>query len=106
METIVIKLNPELLENPDLDLRYKIPDRIEELSNKKIMDNGYDYLEGRNNPIGIWMKTELAEENYKFIVDVFKKERFLENDLSKSAEIYISKADCDELENCKKVYPL
>ena len=106
METIVIKLNPELLENPDLDLRYALPDRIEELSDKKIMDNGYDYFEGRNNPIGIWMKTESAKQTYSFIVDILKKEMFLGNDLSKSAEIYISKVDCDEFENCKKVYPL
>lgn len=106
METIVIKLNSGLLENPDLDLRYVIPDKIEELSNNKIMDNGYDYLEERNNPIGIWLRTECAEENYPLIIDIFKKELFLENDLSKSAEIYISKVDCDKLENCKKVYPL
>lgn len=106
METIVIKLNTVLLANPDLDLRYMVSDRIEELSNKKIMDNGYDYLEGQNNPIGIWMKTESAEQNYQFIIDILKKEMFLENDLSKSAEIYISKVDCDEFQNCKKVYPL
>lgn len=106
METIVIKLNPELLENPDLDLRYSVPDRIEELSDKKIIDNGYDYLEGQDNVIGIWMKTESAEQNYPFIIDIIKKEIFLENDLSKSAEIYISKIDCDEFKNCKKVYPL
>lgn len=106
METIVIKLNPELLENADLDLRYIVPDRIEELSNKKIMDNGYDYLEDKSNSMGIWMKTESAEQNYPIIIDIFKKEMFFENDLSKSAEIYISKVDCDEFENCKKVYPL
>ncbi|MBW6409054.1 hypothetical protein [Clostridium weizhouense] len=106
METIVIKLTPELLENPDLDLCYRVPDRIKQLSDKKIMDNGYDYLEGKNNPIGIWMKTTSAEQNYPFIIDILKKEIFLENDLSKSVEIYISKADCDELKNCKKVYPL
>lgn len=76
METIVIKLNPGLLENPDLDLCYMIPDRIEKLSKKKIMDNGYDYLEDENNPIGIWMKTESAEQNYPFIIDLFKKKMF------------------------------
>lgn len=52
------------------------------------------------------MKTELAEQNYPFIIEILKKKMFLKNDLSKSAEIYISKADCDEFENCKKVYPL
>ena len=31
MQTIVIVLNPGKLENPDLDLRYQIPDRIEEI---------------------------------------------------------------------------
>lgn len=106
METIVIKLNAELLENPDLDLCYIVPSKIEELSLKKIIDNGYDYLEGQNNPIGIWLKTESAEENYQFIIDLFKKELFIGNDLSRSAEIYISKADCDEFESCEKVYPL
>lgn len=30
MQTIIIVLNPTKLENPDLDLRYFIPDRIEE----------------------------------------------------------------------------
>lgn len=29
MQTIIIVLHPEKLENPDLDLRYCIPDRIE-----------------------------------------------------------------------------
>ena len=40
MQTIVIVLNPGKLENPDLDLRYQIPDRIEELSGGLIKDNG------------------------------------------------------------------
>lgn len=32
MQTIIIVLNPGKLENPDIDLRYCIPDRIEEIS--------------------------------------------------------------------------
>ena len=30
MQTIIVLLNPGMLENADLDLRYRIPDRIEE----------------------------------------------------------------------------
>ena len=33
MQTIIIVLSPAKLKNPDLDLRYCIPDRIEEVSN-------------------------------------------------------------------------
>ena len=31
--------------NPDLDLRYCVPDRITELTNDGIRDNGYDYID-------------------------------------------------------------
>ncbi len=64
MQTIVIVLNPAKLENPDLDLRYCIADRVEEVSNGTIQDNGYDYIdaeEGQPGPLmGIWLKTESA----------------------------------------------
>ena len=29
MQTIIVLLNPGKLENPDMDLRYAVPDRIE-----------------------------------------------------------------------------
>lgn len=32
MQTIVVILNPGKLENPDMDLCYCVPDRIEEVS--------------------------------------------------------------------------
>lgn len=105
METIILKLNPNVLTNPDLDLCYVVPEEIESLSNGLIMDNGYDYLEEINNTIGIWMKAECAKESYLDIIEILKKHLFLENDLSKSCEIYISESDCDSFENCRKVYP-
>ena len=39
MQTIIVLLNPGMLENADLDLRYRIPDRIEEVSNSLIQSN-------------------------------------------------------------------
>ena len=45
MQTIVILLDPGKLINPDLDLRYLIPDRIMELTDGAIQDNGYDYID-------------------------------------------------------------
>lgn len=108
MQTIIILLNPSKLENPDLDLRYNIPDRIEEISDGSIEDNGYDYIEigDRDDILGIWLETELADKSYPVIVKLFQEEKFLGNDLSLSAEIYISEKETEEnLENCTKVFP-
>lgn len=107
MQTIIIKLTPEKLENPDLDLCYSIPDRIEEVSNGKILDNGYDYLDdapGSLSSIGIWLKTDSAREDYPMIVELFCKEKIMGNDLSSSVEIYISENDTEDIENCTLVY--
>ena len=109
MQTIIIVLNPAKLKNPDLDLRYCISDRIEEVSNGAIQDNGYDYIdteEGQPGPLmGIWLETESAKERFPVIIKLFQEERFKENDLSMAAEIYISENDTEDLENCTLVYP-
>ena len=109
METIIVLLNPGKMGNPDLDLRYEIPDRLEEAVSGRIQDNGYDYVdaaEGEPGPLlGIWLKTESAEENWPLVEKLFREETFKGNDLSKSAEIYISKEDTAELGNCVRVFP-
>lgn len=103
MQTIIIRLFPEKLENADLDLRYYIPERIEEITDGVVQDNGYDYLE--ENALALWMQTENAASAYPEIVKLFREETFMGNDLSLSAELYISEKDTDELENCRLVYP-
>ncbi len=45
MQTIIIVLNPGKLTNPDLDLRYLIPDRVSEITEGAVRDNGYDYID-------------------------------------------------------------
>lgn len=110
MQTMIIVLNPAKLDNPDLDLRYDIPDRIAEISNGAIQDNGYDYIDiegGRKDAplMGIWLETESAEENLPLIIKLFQEEKFKGNDLSQSAEIYISENETEDLENCTLVFP-
>lgn len=109
MQTIIVLLNPGKLENPDMDLCYCVPDRIEEISNSVIQGNYYDYIdteEGQPGPLmGIWLETENASENWTMISELFQNETFKGNDLSKSAQIYISENDTDELENCTLVFP-
>ena len=109
MQTIVIVLNPGELRNPDLDLRYRISVRIAELTSGNIQDNGYDYIdteEGMPGPLlGIWLKTEDAGKDWSVVLNILQKEKFLENDLSLSAKIYVSEKEAEDVENCTLVYP-
>lgn len=107
MQTIIILLDPGKLENPDMDLRYCVPDRIEEASGSAIQDNGYDFVDTEEGGpwMGIWLKTENAGKNWPVISRLLQSEKFKGNDLSVSAQIYISENDTDDIENCTLVFP-
>ncbi len=103
METIIIKLDSRKLDNPDLDIRYLLPDEIEKYTDNKVSDNGYDYI--TDMELGIWLETEDAKAYLDPILHLLKEKKFCGNDLSKTAEIYISHAEAAELKECEKVYP-
>ena len=103
MQTIVVLLYPERLENPNADLRYDVPERIEVDTNGKIINDGYDYLE--EDQMAIYLQAEDAKTAYPWIVELFQKEQFCENDLSKTAEIYISEKEFADISECEKVFP-
>ena len=109
MQTIIVTLNPGKLENADMDLRYSVSDRIEEVSDSLIQGNGYDFIDtedGQPGPLmGIWLASENAGETWHIVSELFQSEKFMGNDLSLSAQIYISEYDPGDLENCMLVFP-
>ena len=44
MPTIALRLDPRELINPDLDIRYALPDLLVERSGGVLSDDGYDYV--------------------------------------------------------------
>ena len=58
--------------------------------------------------MGIWLKTENANEHWHIVKEVFQREKFIGNDLSLSVQIYISEKDTDDftddLKNCVLVF--
>lgn len=105
METVLIKLNPQKLVNPDLDLCYVLPERLEEITDGIVTDHGYEYLEDTLNSIGIWLQTGCADKAYPLVVEALKQETFCGNDLSQAVEIYISSLEAADLQDCCYVYP-
>lgn len=104
MQTIVIVLDSTKMANPDLDIRYILPERIEEYTNNSIKDNGYDYIS--DTELGLWLETDDSANNVEKIIQLIKTETFLENDLSNVADIFVSEEECAEIQHCRKVYPL
>ena len=102
MQTILITLDSTQMDNPDLDIRYILPDRIDEYTDGAVTDNGYDYLD--NDVMALWLETEDAAGNVGKVIELIESEAILENDLKKAAVVYISEEDCAEIEQCKKVY--
>jgi len=96
MGSIAIKLVPDRLHNPDLDLRYIIPDRISELTGGRVEDNGYDYIDDGggegNDSMVIFMRSENPAEDVRLVLDALRRETFLDNDIHEAAVV----ATCEE----------
>ncbi len=95
MQTIIITLDSDKMGNPDLDIRYVLPDRIDEYTDGVVTDNGYDYLD--DDIMGIWLETYDAAGNVAKVIRLIESEEILENDLTKAAQVFISEEDCAEL---------
>ena len=101
MQTIIIVLDSTKMSNPDLDICYSLPDRIESLTDGRVRNNGYDYLSGTE--IGIWLETEDAEANVNDILELLKNETLSDNELSKSTVVYIYEDECADIENSERI---
>lgn len=101
MQTIIVELNSKLLDNPSLDVIYQLPTYIEEVTDSKIYDNGYDYLDKQR--IALWLACDNAKEDVLTVIDILKSREFCNNDLSKTAKVYWSAEDCAEIENAEQI---
>ena len=104
-QSIIISMDSRKMENPDLDIRYTLPDRIEEWSQGAVQDNGYDYVGEEGHILAVWLKTEDAEGWWPKILGLLKTERFEDNDLSRSAQVLVSEKPNAELAGCRQVWP-
>ncbi len=105
MAAIVISMDSRKMENPDLDIRYILPDRIEEWSGGAVTDDGYDYVDEDGHILAVWLETEDAEGWWPKVVELLKAEQFMDNDLSQSALVLISEESGADYDQCRQVYP-
>jgi hypothetical protein len=92
MTDLVLTLNPQQLENPDLDLRYVVPDLMSARSNGNIRDEGYDYedQQGSSSPLmAIFLSVIDLPAALKTIGQVLSDEDVLGNRLAPAAALYL-----------------
>lgn len=109
-ETIVLVLDPGTLENPDLDLRCAVPEQVEAFTEGAVRDQGFSYLEtppGRPGPLMcLFLQTQSsAAGQWPRVLALLRERRFLDNDLSQSAELYLAPHPQAAPEDWVKVYP-
>ena len=97
MITIAIRLDPARMANPDADLRYLIPDRIQEATDNRVSDDGYDYLD--DDTMIIFMNAT-SPDNLTAVLEILQKETFCENKILDTAVIGL-----DSGEGYVVVYP-
>jgi hypothetical protein len=102
MATIILRLDPQLLENPDADIRYRLPDLLAERSGGAISDDGYDYASGPDDTplLILFLKASRLKSALACIRDVIENVRVLENDLRQGVVVAVERKGSREV-----VYP-
>ena len=88
MATVILRLDPAKLGNPDLDLRYVLPELIVARSGGRLTDEGYDYADddgGAAPCLLLFLGAEDADAALPVVLEILKTERVLDNDLSSVA---------------------
>lgn len=88
MPTIALRLDPRELNNPDLDIRYVLPEMLVERSGGALSDDGYDYV-GECSYIIIYMQTSDVEIGVRCVLDAIETCRVLDNDLRGSIVVAV-----------------
>lgn len=99
MESIVIKIDPDKLINPDLDIRYLLPDMLIAQSNGIIEDAGYDYASDESTLL-LFFKVHNLAQAIACIREIVANQTLLGNSLAAAATVAVRHNDSYEV-----VYP-
>lgn len=74
-------------------MRYLIPAKIEELTNKEVTDDGYDYLDDKESSMLIFLQCKNPEVDVVKVLDIIRKVDFLGNRILDAGIVAINKGD-------------
>jgi hypothetical protein len=102
--SILIRLEAGELDNPDLDIRYRLPDLIAERSHGLVSRDGYDYAREDREPgtraLVLFLWTKELKPALDCVLSVIENERVLGNDLRKGTTVAVA-----TLQGNRVIYP-
>lgn len=100
MDSIVIRVDPTALDEPNLDLRYHLPDLLVARSHGNLTDDGYDYC-GETHALLIYMAAKDLKSALSCVIQVVEGEVFAGNALRHAVIVGVKRGDAYDA-----VYPL
>jgi hypothetical protein len=104
MPTILVRLEPSRLRDPDSDLRYEIPDLLKERSLGAIIDAGYDY-EADTQAMQIFLRTSDVDAALVQVIALLEHEPLHGNELASAAQVGVSPDEPGASRDFRIVYP-
>jgi hypothetical protein len=95
MGNIAIQLSPEKLHNPDLGIRYHLPDFVIEHTEGRIQDDGYDYAGDTGNTLIIYLSCPSPVEEVQEVIRILQDHEVCGNRVLDSAVVGISEDSTD-----------
>ena len=109
MPSIVIRLDPAKLSDPDLDMRYEIPDLLAARSGGILADDGYDYEEGGDDEDGpallIFIRASSLDAGLPHVLALLRTDRLHGNDLAAAAVVGVSAEEAADATTYEVVFP-
>jgi len=90
MGHIAIRLNPEKMSNPDLDVRYELPDLVNERTDGRIRDDGYDYASEDDNTLIVYLACASPVADVQEVIRILREYEVCGNRVLDSAVVGIS----------------
>jgi len=86
--SIAIKLDPSTMANPDLDIRYKLPELLTQVTSGRVQDDGYDYLD--DGTLVVFLSADDPEAEISGIVEALRTQEVCGNAVLECSVIGVS----------------
>lgn len=101
MPQIRFHLDPSKMTNPDLNIRYVLPDLLSTISDSTLVDDGFDYTDDNSTILSVFMISEDLEADLEIALRFLSSNPILGNNLLDTVEIFTS----EEGQIWKQRYP-
>ncbi len=104
MPSIAIRLDPDLLDDAALCVRYHLGEMLEERSSGLVLNDGYAFEE-ETDAMQIYLKAPDLDAALPFVIDFLETERLFGDALANAVKVGVSSVDAIGTTEFRIVFP-